>query len=439
MNTVLVVPDRFKQRQNNLVATNKAIKPSVRRPTRGIQIKEDTFATIRLVAGDGGKITLIDAGSNSTDLNNQPIIINGKRWTDIYSNFLLQHTHEERMEKMQVLETFGEPYIFLFGERPRVITFQGILLNTQDFNWEAEWWYNYDNFLRGTKAVENDARAFITYDTTLVSGYIISASAEKDSNQPYFMQFTFQLFLTDYNNFSDIGNPYAEPGLSLVATNLGTNQSSQQLVTSSAAAGVFTPKEIPASVGSADVANFNAPLSLTDGFTQAIAAVSQAWNQAQAVVNNTLTGVAGLLNGDVVRVPYGFAGALEFDEADATPLLVEPEYGWSTKFGMYSDNTDEYVGVGSQYGSSGVGNVWDQLPAYTQSQNLTYDQQMVDTATQEWAAQGFTVPGSASGTLISGDLGLLPIVLGSTASTNTNLGTANPPFGAGLSATGLPF
>jgi hypothetical protein len=450
MNAIQVVQNRYQVAgqallQNPVQGGVNTI-PFVRRPTRGLQIKEDTFATIRLVAGTNGQnLSLVDAGSRRTDSNAQPIQIGGMRATDIYSNFLLQKVHEERMEKIQVLETFGEPYIFLFGERPRIITFQGILVNTFDFNWEAEWWYNYDNYLRGTKAVENDARAFITYDTTLVSGYIISASADKVSGEPYFLNFQFQLFLTDYTNFSNIGNPYAEPGLSVAATNNGTNQTSTQLITSAAAAAQFTPTVIgPGGPTDDDIDDFNSSVSLAQGFESQIAAVTSAWTSAADVVNSTLSGVAGAILGSGVVVPYGFAGALEFDDSEATSLLVQPQYGVAVTFGTYDQNDDEYVGVGSQYGSSvtpnGVFPV--NLPSFGPNADLSADEAMVETATAQWAAAGFDVSseglGSVSGVLIGGELGLQAVNNSSLASSSPDPGTADPPFGAGLTTGSLP-
>src|SRR6267154_2741792 len=181
----------------------------IRRPVRGTQLKEDSFATMRVVAGSGQAVPIIDAGSRRTDDKNKIFEVNGKRATDIYSNFFLQTITEERAEKQQILETFGEPFIFFFGQLAQIITFSGILLNTFDFNWEAEWWWNYDNYLRGTRCVENDARVFLAFDETLVTGYIMATAATKNAQEKNWVNFQFQMFLTSNTNFSRIGNPNA--------------------------------------------------------------------------------------------------------------------------------------------------------------------------------------------------------------------------------------
>ncbi len=448
LNSIQVVQDRFTVAGKNVNSSvtqggGTGSTPFIRRPTRGIQIKEDTFATIRLVCGANGQnINLIDAGSRRVNADGSPITVNGRRATDIYSNFLLQKVHEERMEKAQILETFGEPYIFLFGERARIVSFQGILINTQDFNWEAEWWYNYDTYLRGTQAVQNDARVFIAYDETVVSGYIISASADKISGEPYLLNFQFQIFLTGYQSFSQLGNPYAEPGLSL-SSKLG----SSQLVTTAAEAAVFGPSIGGGSVGPANTKNFNSPLSLTEGFQLSIGGATQAWSQTSAIMDSVFSGVAGLITGSQVRIPYGFAGAMEFDNSPSVSLLTGPVYGEATKFGTYSQNDDEYVGAGSQYGSAITpGGVFrspqTDLPYGISKNDLAMDQGMVNAAAAQWAKYGIDVSqgslGPLSTTVLAGHLGLQPVALATVAASSSTPGTASAPFGAGLAASGFP-
>ncbi len=121
---------------------------SVRRPLRGIEIKTDTYAMIQVIRSDGSIIPLTDQATPEGT-------------GDSTSSFLIQSAQEARMEKHQIIETFGEPYIYFFGESPRFLDVQAILINTNDFNWEAEWWDNWDNRIRGTKTVEQGARTYL--------------------------------------------------------------------------------------------------------------------------------------------------------------------------------------------------------------------------------------------------------------------------------------
>ena len=425
-------------------------QPFIRRPTRGIQIKEDTFATIRVVVADGGKnIPLVDAGSRRKDpsKNNAFFEVGGKRATDIYSNFLLQQIQEERMEKQQILETFGEAYIFLFGQRARVITFQGVLANTFDFNWEAEWWHNYDNYLRGTKCVEKDARVYISYDNTLVGGYIISTSSAKDSMNKNHVQFQFQLFVTYYSNFSDVGNPNAFAGdVTMKGLSRGVQLTDKE----------FTAEELaqyrPSLVGNIPIQS--GPLigngqttTLFEAMEAGVAKVQDAWGKSQQVVNSAFDRVSSLLNGDGgVRVPLGFAGSLVFN--DSAGVFIPPtisEYAGRVTYSTFDKNDDEYVGVGTHYGSS----TWSLgarsymgFSEVTRDQELEYGQDMVNKAREQWRKQGYEIPesslGPVSSFLVGKSLGL--VAVGATAAwqaanTAIKAGSADPAsFHSGFSA-----
>lgn len=428
-----------------------SIQPFIRRPTRGIQIKEDTFATIRVVAAEGGKNkSLVDAGSRRKDANGNFLEIDGKRATDIYSNFLLQQVQEERMEKQQILETFGEAYIFLFGQRARVISFQGILANTFDFNWEAEWWHNYENYLRGTKCVENDARVYISYDNTLVGGYIIGTSSSKDSMNKNHVQFQFQLFVTYYSNFSSVGDPSAFAGDgSIRGLTIGKQLVSGDFTQDDLAQ--YRPRlltDIPIQV---DPLQSGQTKTLFEGLESGISKVKGAWGQAQQVANSALSKISGFMNPDGgVRVPVGFAGSLVFSEEPDQVTKLDPatiqELEGRIQYTTFSDNDDEYVGVGTQYGTDTWWNAVRGFGETTQSEVLNYGNDMVERAKTQWEQAGYTVPDVALGPvakfLTSKSLGL--VAVGATAGFQSSSkalqpGSADPAsFAGNLSHAAVP-
>lgn len=166
---------------------------SVRRPLRGLEIKEDTYAIIRVIQADGTEVQLVDGGATIGQ-------------TTGWSNFILQSVQESRMEKNQIVETFGDSYIYFFGEAPRFLEVSCLLINSNDFNWEAEWWYNYDNYLRGTKSVELGARTYMFYDDNIVEGYMLQAQAVKVAEEPLTVRLSYRLFITNYQNISFVGD-----------------------------------------------------------------------------------------------------------------------------------------------------------------------------------------------------------------------------------------
>lgn len=352
-------------------ATAKAAKKSgtgagIRRPTRGIVLKEDTFATLKVVTSSGTPKYLVDAGSRALNQDNSPLEVEfgGKiyRATDQYSNFLIQQVNEDRQEKQQILETFGEPYIFLFGERARVLNIQGVLINTWDFNWEAEWWHNYENFLRGTKCVENDAMVFLNFDNTIVGGYIISSSAVKSAQDRHAVQFQFSLFVTFYSNYSEIGNPYADGMRTREMMNEnGKFQMGQNDVTftiSSDEAKAMRPPLIEpwqyAQQWKIDGLNIMQPDLFLSVQQFAVNPLKKAWSFANDAVTKATTRLAGAmqLESGMVEVPYGFAGSMAYDDASLSEAIRQVKVGGKAVYSTFDKNDDEYVDANGQYGSS---------------------------------------------------------------------------------------
>lgn len=170
---------------------------NVRRPLRGIEIKQDTYAVLRVIKITGEDIPIFDSSSAEEE--------NGIGHSTRYSNFILQQVQEQRVEKQQIIETFGEDYIFFFGERPRIMTFSGILLNTRDFNWKNEFLENYERHLRGTRLVEQNARLYLYFDDLVIEGYIIQSNVNYMSDSPYHVQFSFQMYVCQYSDMSRPG------------------------------------------------------------------------------------------------------------------------------------------------------------------------------------------------------------------------------------------
>ena len=111
---------------------------NVRRPYRGIEIKDDTYAIIKVIRSNGREIPLTDAGSRVSASSfsrvkdkNGNAIAPPAGTTFNYSNFIAQTIVEAREEKSQVVETFGEPYIFavITGRHPQSENVGAKLLN----------------------------------------------------------------------------------------------------------------------------------------------------------------------------------------------------------------------------------------------------------------------------------------------------------------------
>ena len=177
--------------------SRRAGTTSARRPLRGLEIKDDTYAILKVVDVSGVPIkSLFDSSRLEDDEEND----------GSYTNFILQSVSEARMEKNQIVETFGDSYIFFFGESPRFIDVQVVLINSNDFNWKAEWWANYETYFRGSKLTEFGARLYMFYDDNIVEGYMLNAQCSEDSQNPLMVTLTFRMFVTNYSNVTLVGS-----------------------------------------------------------------------------------------------------------------------------------------------------------------------------------------------------------------------------------------
>lgn len=176
--------DPFIENASNAFAAVEDTQVNIRRPLYGIQIKENrpAFLAIFQTGTYEGKISLVDSSAPGG-------------YSFANHNFILQSVDEQRTEKFQIVETFGDHFTFFYGEKPIILQCSGMLFNTMDFNWKNEWLNNYNNLLRGTKCVENRSRVFLGFDDVLAEGYLLNTHINYDKDLPYVTPFAFQMLL----------------------------------------------------------------------------------------------------------------------------------------------------------------------------------------------------------------------------------------------------
>jgi hypothetical protein len=285
-------------------------KAPIRRPYRGIQIKNDTYAVLSVRHADGNAIPL---ASSSAVVSAG--VAGGMGQVDEYSDFILQQVTDQRMEKQQIIETFGDSFVYFFGERPRMLTFTGQLMNTEDFNWRAQFWYNYDKFLRGSKLVQANARCYLAYDTIVIEGYPLSATAIDDAENPYQVSFQMTMLMTDYHEYSIIGEtrfPAGPTSKSLEILNQELEEQRRGFVSTSAEVRranleASTSQQLPGSGGALSV--------IRKGIS--------AMNSATSWLGDKLQTVNDLLGGRAMRIPIGAASFLQLtQEAEIAPASI---------------------------------------------------------------------------------------------------------------------
>ena len=157
----------------------------VRRPLHGMMIPEDSYATITVRFSNNKKLKVL-ANTSAQDVYKNTST----------TNMIVQRVDESRQEKQQIIETFGEDFVYYYGQRPRIITVSAMLPESEEFQYAQEFWTNYDRVLRGTKLVTRDARVFFTVAGQLFEGYLSTAQTSRTADQPRLIQLSFQMYVT---------------------------------------------------------------------------------------------------------------------------------------------------------------------------------------------------------------------------------------------------
>lgn len=273
-------------------ARTRQPQDNVRRPLRGLTLKEDTYAVIRVITATGEELPFLD--SSSADVQD------GIGRSTHYSNFLVQSIQEQRAEKSQIIETFGEDYIYFFGERPRFITVSGMLLNSKDFNWKSEFWENYEQRLRGTRLVEQNARAYFYFDDVVVEGFFMQAQASLDNAQPYMLPFQFQMFVCNYAILSQVGSVFFQEPAETVDLDL-TGQSQ-----AASAQGLTPPTPEARQAAAASAARIGA----SGGLNSFLAQARQYITNGDFSVQSTLEIIRNNFYGRNLVIPDGVGATL---------------------------------------------------------------------------------------------------------------------------------
>ena len=126
------------------------------------------------------------------------------------NRFVLASVSEASQEKYQLFQTFDQDLIYFFDRNPHIYTYGGVLFNGQDisddtrFNWRGRFQELYETKLRGTKCVENNARAILTYEDVVREGYLLNFQMTEDASNPMNIPFSFLFFITrETNNLKD--------------------------------------------------------------------------------------------------------------------------------------------------------------------------------------------------------------------------------------------
>ena len=113
------------------------------------------------------------------------------------NKFILSNVIRQRSEKFQLIETFGSPSLFFFGEKVKIYSIQGFVLdsgvdkdNNYDYEWAAELQYFYENYLSGSNLALAGTYAVLKANGLALTGYPIQLSFSKTADMENYQQFS---------------------------------------------------------------------------------------------------------------------------------------------------------------------------------------------------------------------------------------------------------
>jgi len=190
MTYVTMREDKFgslRSRIKELSAEVQAKTQAVRRPLHGMELPEDAYATITIRSARGDALEVL--ANTSADGGS----VYGETST---TNLIVQKIDESRQEKQQIIETFGEDFVYYYGQRPRMLQVSAVLPDSLEFQYAQEFWTNYDRALRGTRLVTRDARVFLDVAGQVFEGYLSSAQTSRSADQPRIINLSFTMYIT---------------------------------------------------------------------------------------------------------------------------------------------------------------------------------------------------------------------------------------------------
>jgi len=123
----------------------------------------------------------------------------GATFINAYTRFFLQGVTEAEQEKYQVVETFTGFYTFFYGKRPPIYRYSGLLLSDPNYRWNNDFKYVYENFFRGTSAVEFAAEVIMTYNGRVITGFPLSLTMQQEAANDKGMPFSMDLLVVSHD------------------------------------------------------------------------------------------------------------------------------------------------------------------------------------------------------------------------------------------------
>lgn len=149
-----------------------------------------------------------------------------KKW-EAYENsevtyidqFIMERVSTQRKENYRVVASLGEEYKVYFGTAaPEVLSITGYTLNIQNQQWLYDFRYFYENYLRGSRLVENRIRAFLTFTDSIFEVLPVSFSYSESAKIPGAVTLSIDCVVLQWVPFGGYTDPLTRSTTKTTAT-----------------------------------------------------------------------------------------------------------------------------------------------------------------------------------------------------------------------------
>jgi len=127
-------------------------------------------------------------------------------FSEPFTKFLLNSYEERHNEKLQIFETFGNPAIFFFDKKVTVYSFSGYFIDSKHKNshnhtegsWAESFKIMWEDNLRGTKLIENNSIALVSFNGNAIWGYPSNLTINNSAAAPFLAGFSFNMVVTQH-------------------------------------------------------------------------------------------------------------------------------------------------------------------------------------------------------------------------------------------------
>lgn len=185
------VPKALANDANRQVAASRGSNTDIRRPLDGIELADDTYATISLLSGGELLNTSVAAGVSASN-----------------ANLMVQSISFSVSEKHQRAQTFDTDRLFFFGQTLPSLRLEAITLDTPTFQWLQELYENYVSKISGSVSAESATKVQITSDDRVYTGYILEMSFTKSSQVRATANVSMSMSLTNLTHLSSLKSTF---------------------------------------------------------------------------------------------------------------------------------------------------------------------------------------------------------------------------------------